>query len=310
MRRKGLFAALLLLIAVMLLPARAEGAGARGIGLSPGMQELVLQEGAESASFPVAVTNLTDTAVNLQLSLLDFGALDESGGVAFLGRSGQDTTDYGLRQWMRLEKDMIALEPGQSEEIQVTIINQDSLRPGGHYGAVVVSVADSAVSGGESVAVHPAASTLVLLKKTGGEIELLKLNSIFTNSSLINLPKSAELTFENTGNIHLVPRGTVELYGPTGTKISSSVINESSAYVLPESSRLFQQELTRGSQPWLPGKYRLVTTWRFDGRDAVETVEKTYWYIGKLVLYLLVGASLLFVLILYIKYRRRPPSRY
>lgn len=309
--KRSVFAVVFLVVFVALLvPRYVRADSPRGIGLSPGIQELVLEEGAESVGFPVTIANLTDSPVNLRLSLLDFGTLDESGGVAFLGRSGQDVTDYGLRQWMRLDKDVLALEPGQTEEVQVTITNQDSLRPGGHYGAVVVSVAGSAEPNGESVAVHPAASTLVLLKKNGGEISQLNLESTFTNSSLINLPKSIELKFKNTGNVHLVPRGTVELFGPTGSKISRSTINETSAFVLPEALRLFQQELPGVRQPWLPGKYRLVVTWRFDGREDVTVVEQTYWYMGKIVLYTLIIISTLIVCILYIKYRRRPPTRY
>lgn len=302
--------AALVFAAVAWSPVYAEASNTRGIGLSPGMQELELRAGDESVGFSVTVTNLTEDTVSLRLSLLDFGALDETGGVAFLGRSSQDAGNYGLRQWMRLDKDRFALEPGQSEEVRATITNQDTLSPGGHYGAVVVSVAGSGTSGGESVAVQPAASTLVLLKKIGGEIESLELESINTNKSLLRLPKSAELKFKNSGNIHLVPRGTIELFGPTGKKISRSAINETSAYVLPDSARLFKQDLPGVSQPWLPGKYRLAVSWRYDGNDEVVTVEQTYWYVGKLVTYLLVSGSTVIVLVLYIRYRRRPPSRY
>ncbi len=302
-------AVLIVLAAVLalLLPGYA-GAQTKGIGLSPALRELTLAEGQESVSFSINISNTTDAVADLRLSTLDFGALDESGGIAFVGRTGQETTVYGLRQWMTLEKDRLTLEPGQSEEVQITVANREDLGPGGHYGAVVVSAANSSENNDE-VALIPAASTLVLLKKTGGDISRLELDSINTNSSWINLPKSATLRFQNSGNVHLVPRGTMELFGPTGSRLARGVVNPQSGFVLPESFRQFSVPLELSKQPWLPGRYKLVTTWRFDGTEQTTTTEQDYWYIGTLVLWLIAISSLGIVLYLYIRYRRRPPTR-
>lgn len=261
-----------------------------------------------SVQFEVSLSNSTEAPIDLELSVLDFGALDESGGIAFLGLTGQEAAARGLKQWMTPAVDRISLSPGETAEVPVTVRNDASLSPGGHYGAVIVSAA-SGQPGADSVAVVPAASTLVLLKKTGGEQYSLDINDIKTNSSLINLPRQATLQFKNTGNIHVVPRGTVELVSPFGSVVVRGIINESSAFVLPDSNRDIHVSLTGYRQPWLPGRYKLVTTWRHDGTDQTITQVLHYWYAGKLVLYSVVVLSTLIVLIMYIRYRRRPPTR-
>lgn len=302
-----LFLIIGLLIGV-LAPMRAHAA-AQGIGLSPAVQEVTIAEGEPETNFGVWLSNTSDQPVVLRLSTLDFGALDESGGVAFIGRTGQETTAYGLRQWMRLDREQVSLAPGQSEEVKITVTNDSSLRPGGHYGAVIVSTGE-ADRAGDNVSVVPAASMLVLLNKTGGEKLQLNLDDIKANSSPINVPKTAQLRFYNAGNTHLVPRGTIELKNPFGSVVSRGIINEQSGFVLPESTRIFDVTLASYGQSWFPGRYKLVTTWRYDGTDNTNTTIEYHWFVGSVVLYGLITTCSLLVLFSYIRYRRRPPTRY
>jgi hypothetical protein len=106
--------------------------------------------------------------------------------------------------------------------------------------------------------------------------------------------------------VHLVPRGTVELFGPNGNLISRGVINQNSGFILPESFRQFDVNFANQNQPWLPGKYKLVTSWRFDGREEMTTETITYWYVGKLFLWLMLVLCLVIVCILFIKWRNKP----
>lgn len=302
MRKLFVFTCLL----AVLLPATAQAAG-KGIGLTPALRELVLEADQSSVSFKLSLVNSSDTPATLTISALDFGALDESGGIAFLGRTSQESA-YGLSKWLNFDKTEVTLGPGGSEEVAATVTNQSSLRPGGHYGAVVVSQTSGGT--GTDVTVVPSASTLVLLRKNGGEELKLELDEVKANSSLVTVPKSAQLKFKNSGNTHVVPRGTVELTNPSGHVVARAVINESSSFVLPESTRAFNLQLSNFRQPWLPGRYKLTTNWRWDGKEAFEKHETYHWYMGKLLLYMLLSISLLIVLIMYIKYRRRPPTRY
>lgn len=303
--KRSLFA-VIFLCAVLFLPAQAWAV--QGIGLSPALKEVSIGKDETSVSFDISVANTTEQRADLKLRVLDFGALDDSGGIAFVGRTAQESATRGLREWMELDEDTLTLNSGESRDVKVTIENRDTLSPGGHYGAVVVSAANPG-SGSDSVAVLPAASTLVLLKKTDGENYSLKLDELKANSSLINLPKSATMTFRNEGNTHVVPRGVVELKNPFGKLVARGTINETSSFVLPDSSRRLTVEMMSYSQPWLPGRYRLETTWRYDGTDKAETVVYHKFFIGKMILVVIFMLCTIFVLFMYVQARRRPPVR-
>lgn len=294
--------ALVVVAGLVLLGSNVIAQG-QGIGITPAIEELVLEEGQESVELKIAVMNSTDADVLLGVSTLDFGALDDSGGIAFLGRTEQEVLPRGLSQWMRLDKESVRLEPGQTDEVTLTIQNSTDLSPGGHYGAVVVASESDNPSDSDSVAMQPAASTLVLLKKRGGENFSLELESQKTNNSFVRLPKSTEIRFKNTGNVHVVPRGTVELVSPFGSTIRKGVINEASAYVLPDSSRNYQIEMSRGGEPWLPGRYKLVTQWRFDGQEIFNQTVEYRWYIGWLPIVLFIALCLFIVRKLYKNYK-------
>jgi hypothetical protein len=79
--------------------------------------------------------------------------------------------------------------------------------------------------------------------------------------------------------VHLVPRGTLRLLDPSGHVVSTGVINEASAYVLPETSRqVAVQPQGKGTTGWLPGKYTVVVDYRYDGRTAFAHKTYTFTY--------------------------------
>ncbi len=301
--------AILLLIILAVVGMSTSLAAAQGIGVTPGLQEVELRDGEREVSFEVTVANTTSTVAEFRVSTVDFGALDESGGVAFLGRSGQEAYAYSLSQWMRLEKTELRIESGQTEMVTVTVENSNRLSPGGHYGAVLVTAKETDQLQNDAVAMLPGASTLVLLKKIGGEQPALELDSIKTNSSLLRMPSNASLRFHNEGNIHLVPRGIVELSGPFGSEVARGIINETSAYILPETYRIYDTSLNFSRQPWLPGRYTLSVQWRYDGVETFETHIYHHWYIGRAGIIMVVILSLLIVLYLFVAYKRRPVTR-
>lgn len=300
---------LFVLLFVLTLTAPIKVFATNGIGVTPGLQEIEMSQDQPEVSFEVVVSNSTESRVDFRLNTIDFGALDESGGVAFLGKTGQETYAYSLSQWMQVATPEISLEPGATQSVTVTIKNDASLSPGGHYGAVLVTTRDTGQVQHDSVAMLPGASTLVLLKKSGGESYDLKIDQIKANKPFLGLPQSAQLRFQNAGNIHVVPRGTVQLTGPFNSKLANGTINETSAFVLPDTYRQMEVPLRYTSQPWLPGRYTMKIEWRYDGTDQMQTQEIHYWYVGKIGWAVIIIVSLSFVLYLYILYRRRPVTR-
>ena len=97
----------------------------KGFSIAPFFQEVTLENSQEKAKFNLEVSNMTDAPAVFFLSALDFGALDESGGVAFLGATNDLEKKYGLASWISLEKDTLAINPGEKQIVPVTIENKE-----------------------------------------------------------------------------------------------------------------------------------------------------------------------------------------
>ena len=262
---RGLF---LLSVFFAIIPLSAQGSP-NGLTVSPAFQEIVLDQKDIQKDFFVSLSNTSQGTVLLRVAKYDFGTLDESGGVAFLGASNDLEKKYALASWMYPEKDILTLGPGETQKILVTVENSDTLGPGGHYGALTFSVEDASPSalGREGVSVNQLFSTLVFVKKIGGEKYHLELKNLDYQSSPFRFQKRVQLHFLNGGNVHLVPRGTAVVLDPFERMIGKGIINEQSALILPESSRVYSFSLENIARSFVPGWYTMEISYRYDGKD-------------------------------------------
>lgn len=246
-----------------------------GLSVSPVFQEVVFNAGDIQTEFSVTLKNETTEAMTLRPSVVDFGSLDESGGVAFLGQSENLEHKYSLASWMRPEKDVLSLDAGETEELRVVIENRETLSPGGHYGAILFKIGDEVDASGKEnqVAVQQLISVLVFAKKQGGEVYHLELGESTWSKIFFAPPSRVELRFQNSGNVHVVPRGTVVLTDPLGRKIAKGVINQESGFLLPETLRTYPVILQNLARALIPGKYTLTIAYRYDGKEDVVMKE-------------------------------------
>ncbi len=114
-----------------------------GVTISPAFQQVSIRPDQPSVSFDFLVTNNSDVEYEFGLSVVDFGSLDETGGVLFVGNAEKALSyRYALSPWVTLEKDRVVVAPHATEKIPITLNNKESLAPGGHYGAVLVTPTD------------------------------------------------------------------------------------------------------------------------------------------------------------------------
>jgi hypothetical protein len=262
-----------------------------GYTVSPVFREVQVKAGQAQARHALTLRNRSAVSQTFRLSAVNFGALDESGGVAFLGQEGGGfERKYGLAAWMKLEQDLVTVPAGGSLEIAVAVNNSDTLAPGGHYGAVLATAdtdaggVGAAAGGGSSpeprVGVKQVLSSLVLLVKEGGGAADLRLVSQGVTARWWAMPEEVRHRFLNAGNVHVVPRGVVEVKDPTGRVVARGALNEGSGMVLPESHRRYTTPMVRLASAWLPGRYTATTTYRYDGTEDTKTFTTTFWYGG------------------------------
>ena len=268
---------------------------ASGITMSPFLENISLNQTKPEASFIVTYSNNTNNIQELDLTTEDFGSLNRSGGVLLEG-SNLYTKKFGLSAWMQLSNNVLTLNPNSSESLTVTIVNQSSLTPGGHYGAIVAKVNNfNNPSNGNLVTINQQLVNLVMIDKTGGEHYDLSLTGIKSNGNWLKLPNSVVLTFENPGNVQVVPRGVVRLLSPSNKVIAQGIINSESSFILPESFQDQIVNLTSISNSYnLPGIYHLSVDFRYDGYSNYYYKEFTLSYIdlfGDIVILLVISIT-------------------
>ena len=288
MSRKWLVSLLVLAVAALGINTSVSAQNSGDIIVDPVFQEVVIQPRPNTQYSDFKITNNTGSEQTFNLRAVDFGSLNETGGVAFIGINNPDSGyKYGLSPWFNPQQSAVNLAAGETKEIKVKISDIKSMTPGGHYGAILVEPQNTNPGGEDSkVALSQVISSLFLVKKVGGEIYNLELVSSDVSSSAFRFPSSASLKFHNGGNVHLVPRGTVVVRNSSGNIISEGLINNGSGFILPESNRQLYVGLQKRANAWLPGKYYVDINYRYDGNDEFKTKTLEVYYAGKIVLFL------------------------
>jgi hypothetical protein len=303
------FVPLLVVVGLLLLPNKIEAAA---ITVSPAFQDILLPAMATSKDVSVTFSNQSSSPQTYRLSAVDFGSLDESGGVAFLGVPSSELEHrYGLVSWITLEKDQIFLPPAGSAKVIVHIDNRASLAPGGHYAAILAtSTGDPDASQDKTkVNLRQIIASLLLVRKEGGaEIGLNAAGITLGGHGLFTVPKYVYLRYQNPGNVHVVPRGTVSVKDPSGNIVLSGVINEDSDIIMPESFRKIRVSLTSLKSAWAPGRYTLTANYRYDGTADIRTSKITFWYMGRvlnLLILALLASTIGAIISLYMRRRKK-----
>ena len=242
---------------------------ADGLSVEPAFQEVTLEASQSQAEFSITLHNNTSQPIVLRPSVVDFGTLDETGGVAFLGKADDLERKYALASWMRPQKDMVSLGAGESEVLLVTIENRESLSPGGHYGAVLFQMSNNEAFSdtGNAIAVKQILSVLVFAKKQGGEVYQLALKDWEWRQNVFFVPPQIHLRFQNQGNVHVVPRGRVIISDPLGRVVRKGILNEESTLILPETMRRYLVTFVPLLRSFIPGRYTVEIAYRYDGEE-------------------------------------------
>lgn len=260
---------LFFILHLLFLPTKPVSASEGTFSVNPLYTDIRLDTESEQ-SFFLEVGNTTNNPIVFRLSFVDFGSLDESGGIAFLGEGSDLQKRYGLASWLSAEKDVVTVFPQGREKIRFTVANRESLSPGGHYGAVLFRAekeGDDGNTTSSDVSISPNFTALVFVRKTGGEIRELQYRDLVFRTDFLGIPDKVSERFQNSGNVHVTPRGVVEVRDPFGRIVRRGILNEESGIILPESYRLYPIALKSLEKAIFPGFYTVSATYRYDGRE-------------------------------------------
>lgn len=279
----GLFIALFSFVVSPIAFAQESKNGS--LEVSPAYLEVVLEEPGIGKTFEITYRNNSSQSMSLDIFPIDFKQQGERGGVIFLDEDVKSYS-YSLSSFLTFETNHLQLEPNSEKTLTVTVTNRQDLSPGGHYAAIV---AKNVSSSQETNSVSPAISTLIFMRKMGGEWFNLSIRSLDWPTSVValSMPKTTDILFQNEGNIHVVPYGRVEIKDMFGRLVAKGVMNTTSAIVMPESRRLIPVQFTR-LERMAPISFN---TLEINGSDSLRktryTYQETFLYIHPAVLLVL-----------------------
>ena len=256
-----------------------------GLTIYPSIQQFNIQADQPQAAFKLSVANNNSYTQVVHISGIDFTSIDEFGGIGFRGFGSLAAAEkYGLANWMTFNQTDVSIPAGGTETVIVSVQNRPDFGPGAHYGAVLVTKQDSAASvGAGKVPLKQIISSLVFVNKLGGERYGLLLDSVRSSKNFFATLKTV-VRFQNNGNVTIVPRGYIELVNPLGHVAARGSINDDSGLLLPDTHRQYQVQLYKTGSFALPGKYKLITHYRYDGKDVFLTEVQSLFTIGQLTL--------------------------
>lgn len=250
-----------------------------GISIVPPFAEITIDKETQKV-FDLIISNRTNSEEVFELSVVDFGSLNETGGVAFLTtKADTSTRKYALASWISLEKSEVIVGPGQSQGIKVTILNKESLSSGGHYGAVLATIKTDDLRQSDTVGVNQTMASLLYVLKTGGEIYKLTVKEVTKKTDLWGMPNKIAVRLINEGNVHMVPRGAYEIYY-AGKQVAKGILNGESGKILPESVRIFEFGVKKLSRWNWPGKYETKLSLRYDDKNDFTVQKDNFFYWG------------------------------
>ncbi|KXK10224.1 MAG: hypothetical protein UZ22_OP11002000869 [Microgenomates bacterium OLB23] len=287
----------IVVLSVLYISATPHVTHAKNIVIEPAYQTIDIQKG-ETAQATITLTNNTNTPVTFNLFTLNF-TQNENGVVEFLGKDATSYS-YALASYISLPQDSITVEAQSKDTVTITINDRQDLSPGGHYAAVVAQ-AEGVEQVKSATQFTPALASLLLLRKTGGEIFNLSLKQVSWPFRIIHVgyPKSVSLTFQNEGNIHVIPRGRVEIYDIFGRLTYKGVLNTASKYIFPSSRRTIDVPISRVAFTLPVSIDRIIVKGNDSLNKVSYTYQETYVYIHPLFAGIAIVAALLLCYIVF-----------
>ncbi len=252
-----------------------EAVGIGGITISPLVSTLVISKG-QTIYQNITVYNNNKRTTTLSLRFSNFTSRNPFGDPQFQGLTDKATiSDQSLNI---NTVNSITVQPGQSKNISIEITAKQNAEPGEDFIAAFV------LSQGESTSninINSAVGSLFLIRINGAVKESGFIKSFTeTKNIYLSTPIIFNENFENTGNVHLIPQGEIQIYNIFGNEVATIPVNVNRGIVLPigVNERIFTQNWNPSN--FLLGKYtaKLYLTY---GTNSVTTVEATssFWII-------------------------------
>lgn len=267
-----------------------------GIEVSSPIYEYSLKPGDTQQDI-IKVKNVGTDKTTYYPEVLDFTSDNASGAPKFLPDS-EDNGKYSLKKWISITKESVTIDPGKSEAFNFIISVPADAEAGGHYAGILFST-DPAAIGGTGAALKSKVGSLVLVRIAGDIKEAASIKGFkadkdgYDNANKV----SFDVNVENTGNVHVQPKGVITIKNIFGGKVASVDVNSLSANVLPGSTRIFNSTWT--DPGFKLGFYTATVTLNYGNPSQIISAQTSFWIIPWMTLLIALIVLILLLLTLY-----------
>lgn len=292
---------LFVLILCALPYASVEAQSRAGIGIRPAVIENNAQPG-ETQEHMIGVTNLSESAQTYYLYKRDIISVDAGGSPVFADEDAEKT-GFELTEWLSIDREEITLDPGEEQEIKLTIAIPDNATPGSHFGGVFVSMEPPRLrSTGASVGYEVA--NIVSIRVAGDAVESAQIRSFSTDNFFYGSPNvDFRARIENKGTVLVRPVGPLEIRNMFGQRVAMLTFNESKAGVFPLTEREFVIQWEHDGPAF--GRYEAVLSLLYgdQGRQSTISSTATFWVLPMNIFLPALGALAFLLLVTYVTAR-------
>ncbi len=231
----------------------------------------------------ISVVNNNSRPLKVYIEAVDFQ--DNGNGVEFLYSEdiGNDPDSYNMymSRWVTLTKTEVDLAPYRSEKIPFVISVPEGANPGGHYAALLVGTnPPDDQEQGSVVKIASKISCLILARVEGEVKEKGMIREFSTQKAIAGTAENIfKVKFENLGNIHLRPQGTikvVDMFGKQKGEVLEFNNKKDYGNVLPNGEREWDI-------PWKDDDFFLFNRYKAElavsfGQEAIQTDNRFVYF--------------------------------
>ncbi len=238
--------------AALIVPGQATSQGL-GLDVAPAKLEVSISAGG-TYSVPITVHNSSAQPTHVQASMVDFG-VDSNGSYEF---EKVGSRPYSLLRSASIRPREFDLPPGNSQQIQLTIIMPSGSSLTGEYAGIVFFQTRPERGAGNSVSFSARVASKIYetipgTVKTEGAITKMA-------SSRAGDGQSYRVQFNNTGNVHVYLRGQVQVQ--KGGSVVDRIALPDEALVERGGTRIMNVT----GKKLAPGTYQAIATIDYGGK--------------------------------------------
>ena len=251
----------------------------------------------------IKIKNVGGSEQTYYPEVLDFKSDNKSGTPIFLNK-GEDSGTYSLAKWVSVSNEGITLAPNQSTALNFNITVPADAEPGGHYAGILFSTQPPDPSGTNQIGLASKVGSIVLVRVAGDAKESANITAFDSDKDSYDTAKVVKFstTIENTGNVHVQPKGVITIKNIFGGQVAVVDVNNLSANVLPGSSRIFNS--TWNDPGFKLGYYTATVTLAYGSPAQTITAQTSFWIIPWMTLLLILIAIIVTLVVLYFVLKR------